>query len=270
MGLLRSLYALITRGVHHRDADTFGGIDFQRLQQVLHHTVRNRQYFCEALSHRSYLQVTENESAVSNERLEFLGDAILNLVVAEYVFHRDTSAAEGDLTKIRSRLVNRKALTAYARHRHLADFILMSPSASQVPGRGMETILADAFEAMIGAIYLDGGYEDAKRFVQGCLLEALTEGTVKMEDENFKSRLLEQAQAGGFGTPRYSTVNEEGPDHDRTFTVEVFIGNVSYGVGHGKNKKDAEQAAAERALQQFRFSAKQAHGVNETGNAQND
>ncbi|MBI3766210.1 MAG: hypothetical protein HY277_06875 [Ignavibacteriales bacterium] len=189
MGLLRSLYALITRGVHHRDADTFGGIDFQRLQQVLHHTVRNRQYFCEALS---------------------------------------------------------------------------------VPGRGMETILADAFEAMIGAIYLDGGYEDAKRFVQGCLLEALTEGTVKMEDENFKSRLLEQAQAGGFGTPRYSTVNEEGPDHDRTFTVEVFIGNVSYGVGHGKNKKDAEQAAAERALQQFRFSAKQAHGVNETGNAQND
>lgn len=255
MGLLSELYARITKVFHSSDGDAFGGIDFHGLQQVLRYTIRNKQYFCEALSHRSYLQVTENSSAVSNERLEFLGDSILNLVVAEYVFHRDGSASEGDLTKVRSRLVNRKALTAYARLLHLSDFMLMSQSASQVSDRGMETILADAFEAMIGAIYLDGGYEVARKFVKRCLLKGLHEGAVKMEDENFKSRLLEYAQAGGFGAPRYSTVNEEGPDHDRTFTIEVFIGNTSYGVGDGKNKKDAEQAAAEKALQQFVLSA---------------
>ena len=132
----------------------------------------------------------------------------------------------------------------------------MSPSALQVPGRGMETILADAFEAVIGAIYLDGGYADSKRIVERTLRTAIERGLVKTEDENFKSKLLEEAQAGGFTAPRYATVSEEGPDHDRTFTVEVFIGNVFYGVGHGKNKKDAEQAAAEKALQNFTATVK--------------
>jgi len=226
-------------------------IDYPKLESVLGYAIRDREYFSEALSHRSYLQISPDEDSVSNERLEFLGDAVLNLVAAEFLFHRDPTAPEGELTKIRSRLVNKKALGVFARERNLVDFMLMSPSALQVPGRGMETILADAFEAIIGAIYLDGGFDEAKTFVEGCFRGAFDHGTIPMEDENFKSRLLERTQADGIGPPRYTTTNEEGPDHDRTFTIEVFIGNVSYGAGFGKNKKDAEQAAAEKALQRL-------------------
>jgi len=224
-------------------------IDFPKLESVLHYSIRDKRIFSEALSHRSYLQVTGNDQSVSNERLEFLGDAVLNLIAAEYLFRRDITAEEGDLTKLRSRLVNRKALGIFAKEHRLMDFMLLSPNTLQIPGRGMETILADAFEAIIGAIYLDGGFLRAKKFVEMCFNESLEKGSVKLEDENFKSRLLELSQARGFGFPRYVIVREEGPDHDRTFTVEVILGTTTYGSGYGKNKKDAEQVAAEKTLQ---------------------
>jgi ribonuclease III len=245
---LRQLY----RALFGRDrAVQTDGIDFEQLSGLLQYQIRDRGLFKEALSHRSYLQVAPDSGAVSNERLEFLGDAILNLVVAEHLFRRDTDAPEGDLTKARSRLVSKKALTVLAREIRLGEFILLSPSASQMASRGMDTIIADAFEAIIGAIYLDGGFTHARKFVEQCLKRALDGGTLRTQDENFKSRLLEQVQAGGFNAPRYTTINEEGPDHDRTFTVEVMINGISYGIGHGKNKKDAEQSAAEKALHQF-------------------
>ena len=226
-------------------------VNYRKLGRVLGHSIRDENLFFQALSHRSFLQVAGGENGLSNERLEFLGDSILNLAVAEYLYRRHGRAAEGELTKIRSRLVNRKALGAYARDLHLADFMLMSPSAFQVAEKGMETILADAYEAIIGAIYLDRGYDHARQFVERTIQKAIEGGVVITEDENFKSQLLEQAQAGGFGVPRYLTVSEAGPDHDRTFTVEVFIGRTSYGAGTGKNKKDAEQSAAEKALQRL-------------------
>jgi ribonuclease-3 len=226
-------------------------IDFSRLEATLGYTICHPQLFSEALSHRSYLQLPGNEHILSNERMEFLGDSVLNLTVAEYLYRHHLLAPEGELTKVRARLVNRKALVLYARELRLSDFLLMSPSASQVGGKGMETILADAFEAVVGAIYLDGGFPYAQEFVKKIIHNALEKGILTMDDDNFKSRLLEYAQAEGFGPPRYLTVNEEGPDHDRTFTVEVWIGNIRRGVGKGKNKKDAEQAAAEQALQQL-------------------
>jgi ribonuclease-3 len=226
-------------------------LDFAQLGCVLQYTIRNKQLFREAFSHRSYLQLAGNKSAVSNERLEFLGDSVLNLVVAEFLFRLHPTAPEGDLTKIRSRLVNRKALTTYGRELGLESFLLMSPNAMQLPGRGMETIIADAYEAVIGAMYLDGGYQQTKQFAERCLATAMERGGIGYADDNFKSRLLELAQAGGFGAPRYVTIHKEGPEHDRTFTVEVFVGNASYGTGYGKNKKDAEQAAAEQALRKF-------------------
>ncbi len=229
-------------------------IDFRALERILHYPIHNRSLFTEALSHRSYLQIPGNEHFLSNERLEFLGDAVLNLTVAEYLYRHHVLAPEGELTKIRSRLVNRKALAQYAREIQLAEFLLMSPSATQVSNKGMETILADAYEAIVGAIYLDGGFAFAQDFVERSIHRALEAGMVTTEDDNYKSRLLEHAQAGGLGPPRYLTVNEEGPDHDRTFTVEVWIGNVPYGTGRGKNKKDAEQAAAEEAFQKLRLS----------------
>lgn len=223
-------------------------LNVKALERVLQYSIRNPELFRQALIHRSYLQDADEAPVASNERLEFLGDSILNLVVSEYVFYEYPNADEGELTKIRSRLVNRKALVAYARQLNLWDFMFISASAAQSVGRGSETILADAFEALIAAMYLDGGYTEAQRFVRTQIHKALQHKRVSIEDENFKSQLLELAQAGGYGVPRYAVVSEVGPDHDRTFTVEVRVGDAVVGLGTGKNKKDAEQSAAEQAL----------------------
>jgi ribonuclease-3 len=145
--------------------------------------------------------------------------------------------------------VNRKALVAYSKSINLSKFILMSASAQASMGKGSDTIVADTYEAIIAAIYLDGGYAEAKKFVERQLTEALHKKTVITSDENYKSMLLEYAQANGFGVPRYMIVKEEGPDHDRTFTVEVSLGGKKSGEGVGKNKKEAEQAAAMQALE---------------------
>lgn len=220
-------------------------VTFERL---IGYTIRNPEIFSQALLHRSFLQRGQYASR-SNERLEFLGDSVLNLIVAEYLYHRFPNAAEGELTKIRARLVNRKALAAYGKAIRLSEFILMSPSAKQSIGKGHATITADSFEAIIAAIYLDGGFEAARSFVERQVLAALKKGSVPMEDENYKSMLLEYAQSRGLGVPRYLIVREEGPDHDRTFTVEVSLGSQTRGSGSGKNKKDAEQAAASKALE---------------------
>ncbi len=251
MGFLDRFRAHIRSWFHSPPNRSYPNVDFYTLERTLHYRIHNRQFFFEALSHRSYLQVPQSPAIVSNERMEFLGDAVLNLVVAEYLFLRHASAAEGDLTKVRSRLVNRKALFAYANELRLSEFILMSSNASQLGGKGMETMLSDALEAIIGAIYLDGGYEAARLFTERLISSAMERGIVSVGDENFKSRLLEYSQAEGLGVPRYSTINEEGPDHDRIFTIEVSVGGNPLGVGVGKNKKDAEQQAAMKALQQL-------------------
>ena len=221
--------------------------NIKRFQQILGYTIRNQDIFVQALLHRSFLQ-RANQSGHSNERLEYLGDSILNLIVGEYLYHHFPNAEEGELTKLRSRLVNRKALAAYAKEIKLSDFILMSSSAAQSVGKGSETIAADTYEAVIAAVYLDGGFGAAKQFVERQVLAAMKSGTVITADENYKSMLLEYAQSRGLGVPRYTIVNEHGPDHDRTFTVEVTINSLKSGSGTGKNKKEAEQAAASQAL----------------------
>ena len=172
-------------------------------------------------------------------------------MVAEYLYNSFPNAEEGDLTKIRSRLVNRKALATYAKEIDLMEFILMSSSAAQSIGKGYDTIIADTYEAVIAAIYLDGGYFEAKKFVERQVLAAIKNKTVVTHDENYKSILLEYAQARGLGVPRYAIVKEEGPDHDRTFTVDVTVNSVRLGSGTGKNKKEAEQVAANRALREL-------------------
>jgi len=221
--------------------------NLRSFQQRIGHVILNEDVFVQALLHRSFLQRMSHVGP-SNERLEFLGDSVLNLVVAEYLFDRFPDAEEGDLTKLRSRLVNGKALATYGKELQLFDFILLSDSAAHAGAKGSETIIADTYEAVVAAIYLDGGYEAARRFVKRQVLAAVEQGTVSTDDENYKSRLLEYSQARGLGIPRYTTVKEEGPDHDRTFTVEVFLNNERKGAGSGKNKKEAEQAAANEAL----------------------
>ena len=221
--------------------------DSARFEELIGYRPKNWAVFYESLLHRSYLQYL-GPTVQSNERLEFLGDAILNSLVAEYLYRLYPEMEEGDLTKIRSRLVNRKALALRAKELHLSDHMLLSSSALQSVDSGSDSILADAFEAVIGAIYLDGGLEAAQTFVLGSLMSHAEILSSALTDDNYKSALLEYSQARSLGVPRYTVIKEDGPDHDRRFTVEVFLGAESLGLGIGRSKKDAEQAAAAQAL----------------------
>ncbi len=230
--------------------ERFAAFDIEGFQKVIDYSIHRKELFLEALLHRSFLQSpAKSLHRYSNERLEFLGDSILNMIVAKYLFDKYPHAEEGELTKTRSRLVNRKALTAYSRELDLQRFMFVSTSAAQAVEKGNDSILADAYEAIIAAIYLDSSYDEAKKFVERQVLAAVNKGIVATSDDNYKSMLLEYAQARGYGVPRYGIVKEEGPDHDRIFTVEVMLNDETIGRGTGKNKKEAEQQAAEEGLE---------------------
>lgn len=235
----------------------FGDQELGMLESAIGYRIRNTAYFEQALIHRSYLQIAEHETIVSNERLEFLGDSILNMLIGEFLFHRYGDIQEGDLTKLRSRLVNRKALTLCARALKLEDIILLNASAEQSLTQGNDSLLADAFEAIIAAIYLDCGssLHSVKEFLARTLLTPEMFERILFIDENFKSILLEFTQSRGLGVPRYIVVREEGPDHERIFTVDVFVGDKQMGQGQGRSKKEAEQQAAAEAVEKLNIGA---------------
>lgn len=228
------------------------GFPFAEFERTLGYQPRNWSLFIESLIHRSYLPYL-SEGWSSNERLEFLGDAVLNFIVADYLLKTYSEMEEGDLTKVRSRLVNRRILAQRARDLRMSDFLLLSSSATQSIDSGSESILSDAFEAVVGALYLDGGIGAATRFVQRTLLAKDVVMSSLVTDDNYKSALLEYTQGRALAIPRYVIVREDGPDHDRRFTVEVYIGSESYGVGTGRSKKEAEQAAAAQALERIQL-----------------
>lgn len=226
------------------------GFNFRRFEKTIGYVPRDWKLFVQSLLHRSYLQFVDPEWK-SNERLEFLGDSILNSTVAEFLYASYPTLEEGNLTKLRSRLVNRRILAQRAKELHISDFLLLSSSAVQSIDSGSESILADAFEAILGAIYLDGGAAAARKFVHRTLLADRVVLDSAQTDDNYKSALLEYAQRKSLGIPRYSVLKEEGPEHDRRFTIEVIVGNQSFGTGSGKSKKDAEQSAAAQALEKI-------------------
>lgn len=225
------------------------------LESKLGISIHNAEYFEQALIHRSYLQVIGGKNALSNERLEFLGDSILGMIVAEYLFSLHTNMLEGELTKMRSWLVNKKSLAMCAKKLELEKFIKMSYSAEKSVKHGSESILADAVEAIIAAVYIDSGFEASKSFVIDILLPLMNKKS--MVDRNFKSALLETVQGRGYPAPVYIVTDESGPDHDKVFTVGAYVDGVFLGEGEGKNKKEAEQVAAKAALEAF-------VGMNET------
>jgi ribonuclease III len=237
------------------------GFDFVQFENALQYRPRKWTLFLQALIHRSYLQLLD-ERWESNERLEFLGDAILSFVVAEHLFRTYPDMEEGSLTKLRSRLVNRKILAQRSKDLHLSDFLLLSTSAAQSVDSGSESIIADAFESIVGALYLDGGFGAAKRFIYASLLKNPKVFNSAMMDDNYKSALLEYAQARSLGIPRYSVIQEEGPEHDRRFTIEVSIGTQSWGTGSGRSKKEAEQVAAANALELIQHHVAQSNSEN--------
>jgi ribonuclease III len=223
---------------------------FLELEKILNVRIKNKSHYIQALMHRSFLEELEDED-LSNERLEFLGDSVLSLVVAEYLFENFPEEDEGFMTKIRARLVNRIALSNAAENIGLENFILIDQNLSNTFARASKTVLSDALEAIIAAIYLDNGLSVSKEFIYRVLIEPTTKEDDYLIDENYKSQLLEFAQANKLEVPNYIVVKEEGPQHDRIFTIKVVVGNDHFGIGTGKNKKTAEQNAAKSALEKI-------------------
>jgi ribonuclease-3 len=223
--------------------------DLVALERILGFVFRDKSHLLTAITHRSYLNEHRDAKQEHNERMEFLGDAVLELVVTDFLFHKYKEKPEGDLTAIRSALVNTNSLADASTKLGVNDYLLMSKGEAKDTGRARQYILANAFEAFIGALYLDQGYGVAQKFVEEQLF-AKTEMIVEKKLwQDAKSRLQELAQEHGGVTPTYATLGQTGPDHDRVFTVGVFFGNEKVGEGKGRAKQEAEQEAAQKAIE---------------------
>jgi ribonuclease-3 len=202
-----------------------------------------------ALTHRSYANSVSDHPTY--ERLEFLGDSVLGMVVARHLYLTYPNESEGRLTKLKASLVNLKTLTAVARREGLGSHIKLSPEEDKAGGRRRGSILSDIIEAIIGAVYLDGGIEAATSLIDRVLIRELKQDSAELLEVNFKGELLEHLQGQGLGMPRYEIVNESGPDHEKIFTIAVHAAGRCAGRGVGSNKKDAEQSAAREALREL-------------------
>lgn len=226
-------------------------LSLDTLEDLVGRRVDDLSLYQRALTHRSLLRVYPEESLESNERLEYLGDAFLDLVVGERLYEQFPDKNEGELSRLRARLVSETPLARYARRLDLGNHLFMSKNAARGNGRDNPSILADAFEALVGAVYLDLGHDEARRFVFERALAPFDLVEMATRDENYKSQLLERMQAQGRPQPTYPVVSEEGPSHDKTFTVEVKVGDSTYQRGTAGNKQTAEQQAARRTLAQL-------------------
>lgn len=207
----------------------------------------NLDILVEALTHRSYLN--ENKAAgAHNERLEFLGDAVLELASTHFLFNKFPTKPEGDLTAYRASLVNTVSLAQSAKLLGLNDMLLLSKGEAKDTGRARDIILANAFEAVLGAVYLDQGYEAAEAFVARTLYPKIESIIENKAYQDAKSRFQEVAQEKKSITPAYRTISEVGPDHDKQFTVGAYLNEKEIARGEGKSKQEAEQSAAQNAL----------------------
>src|SRR3989338_6881290 len=202
----------------------------------------------EAFTHRSYLNEHRSTGLKHNERFEFLGDAVLELVMTEYLFAKYPDEAEGKLTAYRSALVNTNSISDAATEWGMNDYLLLSKGEAKVLGRARQYILANTFEAVIGAIFLDCGYDTAKEFIAKSLFQRLDAVITNRSWQDAKSRFQEEAQERMGITPNYVVVKETGPDHDKRFSVGVYVGSELGAKGEGASKQDAEQAGAEEVL----------------------
>lgn len=217
------------------------------LEQRLGLTFRDKNFLRQALTHRSYLNENPSWSLPHNERLEFLGDAVLELIVTEHLFNTFPNP-EGEMTNWRAALVNANMLSRISQNFALNDFLLLSRGEAKDIGRARQYILANAVEALIGAIYLDQGYDGAKQFIQKFILSELPNIIQKRLYRDAKSLLQEEAQERAGVTPTYNVLEEWGPDHARNFKIGVFLDNEMIGSGEGPSKQEAQQRAAEDAL----------------------
>ncbi|MBQ3087459.1 MAG: ribonuclease III [Clostridia bacterium] len=213
------------------------------IEKEIGYTFHNKALLRNALTHSS--ACNEKTAGQNNERLEFLGDSVLGFITAEYLWTSHSDLPEGQLTRRRAAAVCEKALAGYARQFHLGEYLYMGKGEEMTGGRNRASILADAFEALLAAIYLDGGMEKAKQFC----LPFITTGDQQTEDfVDYKTELQEIVQKNPGEALTYVLVEESGPAHDRSFTVEVHLNSNCIGIGEGRSKKKAEQEAARKAL----------------------
>jgi ribonuclease-3 len=231
--------------------------DFSILEKKLGFNFKNKDLLKQAFTHRSYLNENPRLDSARqadfklehNERLEFLGDAVMELIVTDYLYREYPEKPEGDLTNWRAALVNAKMLTSVAEELGFNDFLLLSKGESKELGKARAYILANTFEALLGALYLDSGYKACDEFLKKYLLKNLGDIIKDGSYKDSKSKFQEKAQEKVSVTPNYKVVKESGPDHDKIFVVGVYLGEEIIAEGKGSSKQEAEEAAAKLALE---------------------
>jgi ribonuclease-3 len=217
--------------------------DIKKLEKSLDYQFKNKDLIIEALTHKSY------KKQYNNERLEFLGDAVIDLIIGEYLFKKFPKVDEGELSKLRASLVNEKGLEKLAKKINLGNYIFISLAEENNNGRDKPSLLSNAFEAVIGAVYLESGLKKATDIVLKLLDEVYPQIDLKSIFKDYKTTLQELTQAEFGTTPEYTMLRAFGPDHKKEFEIEVGIKKKKFAVAKGKSKKDAQQKAAKKALE---------------------
>lgn len=216
------------------------------IEEKLGYVFKDKELLKNALIHKSFVDKTKKN--YNNERLEFLGDSVLGFVVAEYLYKNYPELPEGELTKIRSLVVCEESLYNVAKSFNLGDAIYLGKGEEMTMGRDRPSILSDATEAIFAAIYLDGGMEEVKKIILSLLKEKIESSVKERDIKDYKTMLQEIIQKDNVFSPKYTLIKEEGPDHNKIFTVSVSVNNNILGTGRGKTKKEAEKNAAKQAL----------------------
>lgn len=223
----------------------------QKLQQATDYRFKDEFLLNQALVHRSYANEYKRRRVEDNERLEFLGDSVLGLAVSNYLFNEYQNLTEGELSKYRSNLVCEESLSRIADMLDLGKYLLLGKGEEANGGRSRTSILADALEAFIGALYLDGGMETAQEFIVLHFFDADTFEQKEVSKKDYKTTFQEKIQKLGYGEIEYRTIREWGPDHDKSFEVQIKVGDRTFGKGSGKTKKEAEQEAARNSIRKI-------------------
>lgn len=222
--------------------------DFTKFEEQTGISFSDKQLEKQSFTHRSYINENNEQGLSHNERLEFLGDAVLELITTHYLFEKYKDLTEGELTAYRSALVNATIIGDVAQELNMNEYLLLSKGEAKDIGKARTYILANTYEAYLGAVYLDQGYEVAKKFVVNTLIPRLPEIVEKKLWRDAKSYVQEKAQEEFAVTPVYKVIGESGPDHDKYFTVGIYFGNEKIAEGKGKSKQEAEQSAARQAI----------------------
>jgi ribonuclease-3 len=222
--------------------------DFSQFEVKTGIVFNDKKLLMQAFMHRSYINENGGTGLAHNERLEFLGDAVLELVITDYLYKKYTQETEGELTSYRAALVNAVTIAQAATEVGMNDFLLLSKGEAKDTGKARQYILANTYEAYVGAVYLDQGYATSEKFILDTLVPKIDEIVSKKLFRDAKSFIQEQAQEHENVTPSYKVLKESGPDHDKHFTVGVYFGTTLVAEGRGKSKQEAEQEAAKTAL----------------------